>query len=168
MSRSIAKPSRPMKKIQIELPDEFWIKLRATFDEALQANGPRQTEMLPKAEWDIHDRKTKQRMLSMNQVAKEFNVHRSPSTSGAICGNSPSSSWVAACSSPKPKSTASSRKTSRQKRTPGSFDTKKLKRKNPGTRMPLVSPSPKTQIVNRFNVRYRGADLVQPQNRQHQ
>jgi hypothetical protein len=43
-----------------------------------------------------------------------------------------------------------------------------LKRKNPGTRMPLVSPSPKTQIVNRFNVRYRGADLVQPQNRQHQ
>jgi excisionase family DNA binding protein len=74
---SITKPSRPIKKIQIELPDEFWTKLRATLDEALQANGPRQTEMLPKAEWDIRDRKTKQRPISMNQVAKEFNVHRS-------------------------------------------------------------------------------------------
>ena len=33
--------------------------------------------MLPKAEWDIRDPKTKQRLLSMNQVAKELNVHRS-------------------------------------------------------------------------------------------
>jgi excisionase family DNA binding protein len=66
-----------MKKIQIDLPAEFWTKLRATFDEALQATGPRQTEMLPKAEWDIRDRKTKQRLLSIDQVAKQLNVPRS-------------------------------------------------------------------------------------------
>ena len=64
-----------MKKIQIELPDEFWTKLRATLDEALQANGPRKPE-LRKAEWDIRDPKTKQRMLSISQVAKELNVKR--------------------------------------------------------------------------------------------
>jgi hypothetical protein len=34
-----------MKKIQIEPPDEFWTKVRATLDEVLKANGPRQTEM---------------------------------------------------------------------------------------------------------------------------
>jgi hypothetical protein len=66
-----------MKKIQIELPDEFWTKLRTTIDKALKANAPRQTEMLPIAEWDIRDRKTKQRLLSINQVAKELKVQRS-------------------------------------------------------------------------------------------
>jgi excisionase family DNA binding protein len=65
-----------MKKIQIELPDEFWTKLRATLDEALHANAPRQTEMLSKAEWDIRDPKTKQRLLSISQVAKQLNVKR--------------------------------------------------------------------------------------------
>jgi excisionase family DNA binding protein len=64
-----------VKKIRIELPNEFWTKLRATLDEALQANGPRKPE-LRKAEWDIRDPKTKQRMLSISQVAKELNVKR--------------------------------------------------------------------------------------------